>query len=67
MMAKKTYRIPVSWEVYGHYEVEAESLQDAIDQTGEMCLPSGEYVMDSDRIDADILADDYPGESFDIP
>ena len=27
----KTYKIPCVWEVYGHLEIEAESLEDAIE------------------------------------
>ena len=26
----KTFKIPVEWAVYGHVEIEAESLEDAI-------------------------------------
>ena len=28
---KKTFKIPVSWEVYGEIEIEAETLEEAIE------------------------------------
>jgi len=70
-MAKKLYRIPVSWEMMGYIEKEAESLQDAIDYcySNECKLPEGDYIDDSfivDNGDGQILEDTYPDESFDI-
>lgn len=54
---KKTYKIPYSWEVYGKAEVEADSLQDAIDivESDEFPLPQGDYVDASFRVDHDII------------
>jgi hypothetical protein len=30
MANKKTFKIPVSWEVYGEVKIEAESIEDAL-------------------------------------
>lgn len=48
-----TYRIPLIWQMYGHVEVEADTLQDAIDYAlGPQCpLPAGNYVDDSVAVD----------------
>ena len=53
----KTYKIPCSWEVYGQAEVDADSLQDAINivDSDEFPLPQGDYVDASLRIDHDII------------
>ncbi len=57
----KTYKIPCVWEVYGHLEIEAESLEDAIeiaenDDTNlpvESCYIEGSFWVDRDGIDLD--------------
>ena len=41
---KKEYKIPCSWEMCGHINVEAESLEAAILIAGDEGLPSGDYV-----------------------
>ena len=46
---KKTFKMPVTWEVCGFVDVEADSLEEAIDKFEENCdnyeLPeNGEYV-----------------------
>ena len=49
----KTYRIPVSWQMYGHITVEAENLEEAIEQAEDTNtpLPEGSYVQDSFEVD----------------
>ena len=49
----KTYRIPVSWLMYGHVTVEAETLEDAIEQVEDTNtpLPEGSYVQCSFEVD----------------
>lgn len=44
-----SFRIPLVWQMYGHVDVEADTLDDAIEYTlGPDCpLPEGEYVDDS--------------------
>lgn len=59
----KTWNIPVSWEEYGEVEIEAESLEEAIniaqnDPTIE--LPDGSYLEGSWRVETDLnLIDSY--------
>jgi len=50
---KKTYRIPLVWQMYGHITVEAESESEAIEYAlGPECpLPEGNYVDDSVQVD----------------
>ncbi len=57
----KTYKIPCVWESYGYMEIEAESLQDAIElaEQDERPLPKessyieGSFWVDYDGIDLD--------------
>jgi hypothetical protein len=57
----KTYKIPVTWEVYGHMEIKAESLEDAISiaEDDETSLPTessyieGSFWVDREAIDID--------------
>ena len=60
----KTYRVPCTWQLYGHIEVEAESLQDAVDEANGdgTNLPSGSYIEGSYEVLADDLAMAYPDE-----
>ena len=60
------YRIPATWQMYGWFEVEAENLQDAVDQIEDLPLPKGSYVDDSFEIDSEMLVDDYPDEDFEL-
>ena len=52
-----TYRIAVTWQMAGFIDVEANSLDDAIDKLREqdraegVALPDGDYVGDSFQID----------------
>lgn len=57
------YKIPVTWMVYGEYEVEAKSIEEAIkivedgkDTNGSLfLLPEGDYVNDSLRVNHDLI------------
>lgn len=53
----KTWKIPVTWEVYGYVEVEAPTLDKAIeiarDDNGEIPLPEGDYIEGSWRVEED--------------
>lgn len=53
------YKIPVSWEMCGIVEVEADSLDEAILEADDDCtpLPEGSYVDGSFRVDADFAAE----------
>lgn len=47
----KKFIIPVVWTMYGKYEIEATSLEEAISKAENMPLPDGEYLQDSFSID----------------
>lgn len=53
MIAMPTYRIPLTWEEYGHVIVTASTQEEAIEYVlGPECpLPEGNYVDDSVRVD----------------
>ena len=53
MIAMPTYRIPLTWEVYGRVTVTAPTLEAAIEYAlGPECpLPEGNYVDESIRVD----------------
>ena len=60
---KQTYRIPLVWQEYGHINVKAESVEEAIVYAlGPECpLPEGSYVDDSVEVDyAALEADAQP-------
>lgn len=57
----KTFKIPVSWEMYGYIEIEADSAEEAIEifdqKESSMTsynLPNGFYVDDSFQREEDI-------------
>ena len=60
---KTKYKVPCSWQMYGHYEVEAENWDDAVweaenldvSRYGTGVLPDGEYVMSSFEVDHDMI------------
>ena len=51
------YRIPLVWQMYGHINVEAESLDKAVEYAlGPECpLPEGTYIDDSIQVDDTLL------------
>ena len=52
-----TYRIPLVWQMYGHCDVDANSLEDAIEIAlgPDTPLPDGFYVEDSVAVDYEVL------------
>ena len=60
------YQIPVSWEMYGHVEVEADNLEEAISiaESYETPLPGGDYIMGSFEVDREIAYDTYEEEEI---
>jgi len=58
----KLYRIPVSWTVMATMEVEAASLDEAIEKADNMSLPTDpEYVEGSFQIDHEFIPALNPG------
>ena len=52
----KIFKIPVAWSVYGEIEVEAESIEQAIEKAKNdetIPLPDGYYLEDSWQIEED--------------
>lgn len=60
-----SFRIPLVWQMYGHVNVEADTLDDAIEYAlGLDCpLPEGEYVDDSIQVDDLVLNQEATHES----
>jgi hypothetical protein len=63
----KTYNIPILWQSYKRYPVEAENLEQAVEIALRQFFkePDDNYLEDSFEID-DLLGDDYPDEDFDL-
>lgn len=63
----ETYKIPLSWRMYGYLKVTAPSLQVAIDYAlgPESSLPEGNYEDDSLLVDQEALAEMYD-EKFEL-
>lgn len=55
----KTFKLPVTWEMYGEMVVEAESLEEAIElaeqDTMDIPIPEGDYVDASLTVNREIL------------
>lgn len=51
------YKIPCSWQMYGMMEIEADSLEEAVEiaNSDEQNLPEGSYVEASFEVDEEIL------------
>ena len=59
-MKTKTFRIPVSYEMYGYVEVEAVDLDEAVAKAEEAALPSDpSYIEGSFRVDYEVVQVDY--------
>ena len=59
-----TYDLPVYYEMKGFIQVEAESLDDAIDiaknKLNDYPIPEGDYVEDSfELVDEDVIKENY--------
>lgn len=63
----KSYSIPIAWESYKTFDVEADSLQEATEIALKQFLaePDENYLDDSFSID-DLVSDSYPDEEFDF-
>lgn len=61
----KYYRIPLVWQMYGHIDVEAETLAEAIEYAlGPECpLPEGNYVDESVQVDDLVFHQENSDES----
>lgn len=66
-MKEKEYEIPIIWQSYKKYKVEAKDLEEAVEKALRQFLkePDETYVDDSFDIDS-IIEEDYPDESFDM-
>ena len=51
----RSYKIPVSWEMYGYITVQANTLEDAIEMAEDFPLPDGSYIENSFKIDIEAL------------
>lgn len=60
-----SFRIPLVWQMYGHVDVEADTLDDAIEYAlgPDSPLPEGEYVDDSIQVDDLVLNQEATHES----
>lgn len=60
-----SFRIPLVWQMYGHVDVEADTLDDAIEYAlgPDSPLPEGEYVDDSIQVDDLLLNQEATHES----
>ena len=65
-MEEKEYDIPISWESYKRYKVNASNLEDAVEKALKQFLsePDDNYINDSFEIDEIIYEE--TDESFDI-
>lgn len=55
----KTYKIPVVWQMMGTVEVQAESLDDAVDKVLDTDVPlpeDGEYIEASFEVDESVYS-----------
>jgi len=59
------FRIPLVWQMYGHVDVDAETLEEAIEYAmGPECpLPEGSYVDDSVQVDDLVFSQEATHES----
>ncbi len=65
-MSVKTYKVPISYEMYGYVEVEASSIEEAIEKAwdDDYDLPEdSHYVDDSWRVEEEIFREEYPEEN----
>ena len=60
-----SFRIPLVWQMYGHVNVEADTLDDAIEYAlrPDCPLPEGEYVDESIQVDDLVLNQEATHES----
>lgn len=63
----KEYSIPIIWQTCRNYNVEANSLQEAVTKALRQFLsePDDNYLDDTFEIDG-IIEDEYPNEDYDM-
>jgi hypothetical protein len=61
------YKIPIVWESYGVFNVEADSLEEAVTEALRkfLSIPDENYIDDSFEID-EIIKENYPNETYNI-
>lgn len=61
----REYHIPICWQSYERFTVNAENLQEAVEKALKLFLsiPDDKYIEDSFYID-DIIKEEYPDENF---
>ena len=61
------YKIPITWQSYETFEVEADSLEEAVEKGLKqfLAIPDDKYINDSFEID-EIVRDDYSNEDYDM-
>jgi len=64
----KTYTIPITWQSYKTYDVEAGNLQEAVEKALKQFIsePDDNYLDDSFEVDSEIVLEDYEPEIFDF-
>ena len=53
----KVYKVFVEWIMVGEYDIEASSLEEAIDIANDQDLPDGEYLSDSFEVNEELTRD----------
>lgn len=63
----KKYSIPIAWQSYQRFEIEAENLQDAVKNALDtfFSIPDDKYIEDSFEIDR-IIEEKYPDEKYNL-
>lgn len=66
-MRKNKYEIPIYWECYRTFNVEANTLQEAVAKAVKdfLTIPDDDYLSDSFGVDQEILVEEYPLEEYD--
>lgn len=61
------YDIPITWQSYKNYKIEAENLEEAVELALKQFLsePDDNYLEDSFEVD-NIIYDDYPNEDLNL-
>ena len=64
----KTYNIPIAWQSYQRFPVEAENLQEATEKALKLFLsiPDDQYLEDSFELDHDMIEEEHPDETYDF-
>lgn len=61
------YDIPITWQTYKNYKIEAENLEKAVELALKQFLsePDDNYIDDSFEVDS-MICEDYPEEKLDL-